>query len=86
MLDLDTLTPNQRQNLVNAMIHDVMAELMEDSLLKAFSSGRPPVDTTFRRSPCAMPHPQRPGEWTIERRLLEMPGRMTIDAEYEVVV
>ena len=81
---LDTLTDEQIQRAVNAIVRNFSTELMNDSLLSAFTRGGPKVDTAFR-SPWATPDLRRSGEWTIERRLVKSPGRMTIDAEYEVV-
>jgi len=84
-LNFDALSEEQQQRVVNALIAGMAKELTQKSLLEAFATGGPPVDTTFRRSPCAHPDFRRPGEWTIERRLVESPSRMTIDAEYEVM-
>lgn len=89
-LNFDTLTPEQRQTMVDVVVSGAMKEAMGNSLLQALASGGPPVDTFAYFSPKRAEHIARTEmsrcfrSWKEERRLVESPGRMTIDAEYEV--
>lgn len=77
------LSEEDRRRIVDALVVQFSNRLMGAGLISGLKTGGPPVDTWMRK-----PRPEglarQRDVWRVERRLVEMPSRMTIDAEYEI--
>lgn len=80
----DSLTDEQRQRVVDAIVGEFSSRLMDQKLWGAITTGRPPVDTWMYPPGAKVRRPQRE-VWEITRIQQVHSSKMVIDAEYEIV-
>ncbi len=80
----DSLTDEQRQRVVDAIIKEFSSRLMDQKIRATMKAGGPPVDTWMYPPGANVRRAQRE-IWENKRALLVHPSKMVIDAEYEIV-